>query len=282
MKSINAMNQSSLRMIQFPNCKINLGLSILAKRADGYHELETVFYPIAISDALEILPADNLTLTQTGITVPGDPSQNLCLKAYHLLKKDFSTLPAVQMHLHKNIPMGAGLGGGSSDGTTALMILNQQFTLGLNDQQLIAYASQLGSDCPFFVYNKACHATGRGEVLTPIQLDLSNYQFLLVHPGVHIATSWAFQQLNPHIKSESILAIIEKPITDWKNYLINDFEAPVFKAEPKLSVIKDQIYQLGAIYASMSGSGSSLFGIFPKDHFNQAPSIEHALRIDLI
>ena len=276
------MNQSSHRMIQFPNCKINLGLSILAKRADGYHELETVFYPIAVSDALEILPAANLTMTQSGIAVPGDPAQNLCLKAYHLLKKDFPTLPAVQMYLHKNIPMGAGLGGGSSDGTAALMILNQQFTLGLNDQQLIAYASQLGSDCPFFVYNKACHATGRGEVLTPIQLDLSNYQFLLVHPGVHIATAWAFQQLNPHIKSESIQAIIEKPITDWKNYLINDFEAPVFKAEPKLSVIKDQLYQLGAIYASMSGSGSSLFGIFPKDHFNQAPSIEHALRIDLI
>lgn len=276
------MNQSSHRMIQFPNCKINLGLSILAKRADGYHELETVFYPIAVSDALEILPAANLTMTQSGIAVPGDPAQNLCLKAYHLLKKDFPTLPAVQMHLHKNIPMGAGLGGGSSDGTAALIILNQQFSLGLNDQQLIDYASQLGSDCPFFVYNKACHATGRGEILTPIHLDLSNYQFLLVHPGVHIATAWAFQQLNPHTKSESIQAIIEKPITDWKNSLINDFEAPVFKAEPKLSLIKDQLYQLGAIYASMSGSGSSLFGIFPKDHFNQAPSIEHALRIDLI
>ncbi len=276
------MNQSSHRMIQFPNCKINLGLSILAKRADGYHELETVFYPIAVSDALEILPAANLTMTQSGIAVPGDPAQNLCLKAYHLLKKDFPNLPAVQMHLHKNIPMGAGLGGGSSDGTSTLLILNQQFSLGLNDQQLIDYASQLGSDCPFFVYNKACHATGRGEILTPIHLDLSNYQFLLVHPGVHIATAWAFQQLNPHTKSESIQAIIEKPITDWKNSLINDFEAPVFKAEPKLSLIKDQLYQLGAIYASMSGSGSSLFGIFPKGHFNQAPSIEHALRIDLI
>ena len=276
------MNQSSHRMIQFPNCKINLGLSILAKRADGYHELETVFYPIAISDALEILPEANLTMTQSGIAVPGDPAQNLCLKAYHLLKKDFPTLPAVQMHLHKNIPMGAGLGGGSSDGTAALIILNQQFSLGLNDQQLIDYASQLGSDCPFFVYNKACHASGRGEVLTPIHLDLSNYQFLLVHPGVHIATAWAFQQLNPHTKSESIQSIIEKPITDWKNSLINDFEAPVFKAEPKLLVIKDQLYQLGAIYASMSGSGSSLFGIFPKGHFNQAPSIEHAMRIDLI
>jgi len=268
-------------MIQFPNCKINLGLSILAKRADGYHELETVFYPIAVSDALEILPAANLTMTQSGIAVPGDPAQNLCLKAYHLLKKDFPQLPAVQIHLHKNIPMGAGLGGGSSDGTAALMMLNQQFSLGLNDQQLIDYASQLGSDCPFFVYNQACHATGRGEILKPIALDLSNYQFLLVHPGIHIATAWAFQQLKPHTKSESIQSIIEKPLTDWKNSLINDFEAPVFKAEPKLSVIKDQLYQLGAMYASMSGSGSSLFGIFPKSHFNDAPSIEHALRIDL-
>jgi len=276
------MNQSSLRMIQFPNCKINLGLSILAKRADGYHELETVFYPIAVSDALEILPAADLTMTQSGIAVPGDPAQNLCLKAYHLLKNDFPQLPAVQMHLHKNIPMGAGLGGGSSDGTAALIILNQQFDLGLNDHQLIEYASQLGSDCPFFIYNKACHATGRGEVLTPIELDLSNYQFLLVHPGVPIATAWAFQQLNPHTKSESLQSVIEKPITDWKNTLINDFEAPVFKAAPTLSVIKDQLYQLGAIYASMSGSGSSLFGIFPKGHFNDTPSIEHAIRIDLI
>ena len=276
------MNQSSLRMIQFPNCKINLGLSILAKRTDGYHELETVFYPIGISDALEILPSENLSLTQTGIAVPGDPAQNLCLKAYHLLKKDFPQIPAVQMHLHKNIPMGAGLGGGSSDGTAALLMLNQQFALDLNESQLIHYASQLGSDCPFFVYNKACYATGRGEILTPIALDLSNYQFVLVHPGIHISTAWAFQQLNPHTKSESIQTIIEKPIAEWKDCLLNDFEAPVFKAEPTLLEIKTTLYQHGAIYASMSGSGSSLFGIFPKDHFNQAPAIEHALRVDLV
>lgn len=269
-------------MIQFPNCKINLGLSILAKRADGFHELETVFYPLAVSDALEILPSDNLILTQTGIAVPGDPAQNLCLKAYNLLKKDFPQLPAVQIHLHKNIPMGAGLGGGSSDGTSALLILNQQFSLGLNDDQLIHYASQLGSDCPFFVYNKACHATGRGEVLKPIELDLSHYQFLLAHPGKHISTAWAFQQLKPNTKSESIQSIIQKPISEWKGLLINDFEAPVFKAEPTLLTIKEDLYQLGAIYASMSGSGSSLFGIFPKGHFNQAPTIEHALRIDFI
>jgi 4-diphosphocytidyl-2-C-methyl-D-erythritol kinase len=282
MKSTNELNQSSPRMIQFPNCKINLGLSIIAKRADGYHELETVFYPIALSDALEILPADSLTLTQSGISVPGDPEQNLCLKAYHLLKKDFPELPPVQIHLHKNIPMGAGLGGGSSDGSFALMLLNKQFSLGLNDIQLIDYASQLGSDCPFFVYNKACHAKGRGEILTPIELDLSNYQFVLVHPGKHISTAWAFQQLSPNTKSESIQSIIEKPIGEWKDYLMNDFESPVFKAEPTLSNIKDQLYHLGAIYASMSGSGSSLFGIFPKNHFEHAPTISHALRIDLI
>ena len=276
------MNQSSHRMIHFPNCKINLGLSILAKRADGFHELETVFYPIALTDALEILPATSLSLTQTGISVPGDPAQNLCLKAFHLLKKDFPELAPVQMHLHKNIPMGAGLGGGSSDGTAVLILLNNQFSLGLNEIQLIDYASQLGSDCPFFVYNKACHATGRGEILTPIKLDLSDYQFVLVHPGIHISTAMAFQQLTPHSKSESIASMIQKPIDTWKNYLVNDFEAPVFTAEPTLLNIKEQLYQLGAIYASMSGSGSSLFGIFPKDHFEHAPSIEHALRIDLI
>jgi 4-diphosphocytidyl-2-C-methyl-D-erythritol kinase len=269
-------------MIQFPNCKINLGLSILAKRADGYHELETVFYPIALHDSLEIIPADTLTLNQSGISVPGDPAQNLCLKAFHLLKNDFPQLPNVQMHLHKNIPMGAGLGGGSSDGTAALMLLNKQFSLGLNDTQLIHYASQLGSDCPFFVYNKACHATGRGEILTPIQLDLSNYQFLLVHPGKHISTAWAFQQLTPHTKTESIQSVISKPIGEWKNNLVNDFEIPVFNAEPTLALIKEQLYELGALYASMSGSGSSLFGIFPKHHFEHAPVIEHALRIDLL
>ncbi len=269
-------------MIQFPNCKINLGLSILAKRADGYHELETVFYPIALNDSLEILPSDTLSLNQSGIAVPGDPAQNLCLKAFHLLKRDFPQLPNVQMHLHKNIPMGAGLGGGSSDGTAALLILNKQCSLGLSDVQLIHYASQLGSDCPFFVFNKACHATGRGEILTPIHLDLSDYQFLLVHPGKHISTAWAFQQLIPHTKTESIQSIISKPIGEWKNNLVNDFEIPVFKAEPTLSLIKEQLYELGALYASMSGSGSSLFGIFPKHHFEQAPIIEHALRIDLI
>ena len=276
------MNQSSHRMIQFPNCKINLGLSILAKRADGYHELETVFYPIALNDALEILASEKLELTTSGIPVPGDTTQNLCLKAYDLLKKDFPKITPVQMHLHKHIPMGAGLGGGSSDGSTALLLLNHLFSLGLHEQQLMDYASQLGSDCPFFILNKACHATGRGEVLSPIQLDLSNYQFVLAHPGKHISTAWAFQQLTPHTKPESIQSIISKPIGEWKNQLFNDFEIPVFKAEPTLAHIKNELYHLGAIYASMSGSGSSLFGIFPKDHFTNAPQIADTVRIDLV
>ena len=269
-------------MIHFPNCKINLGLSILAKRTDGYHELETVFYPIALKDALEIIPSDTLQLTSSGIPVPGDTTQNLCLKAYHLLKKDFPQLPPVQMHLHKHIPMGAGLGGGSSDGSAALVVFNKLFSLGLSTTQLIDYASQLGSDCPFFILNKACHATGRGELLSPIPLDLSSYQFVLVHPGKHISTAWAFQQLTPHTKPESIESIISKPIGEWKNQLFNDFEIPVFKAEPTLAHIKNELYHLGAIYASMSGSGSSLFGIFPKDHFTNAPQIADTVRIDLV
>jgi 4-diphosphocytidyl-2-C-methyl-D-erythritol kinase len=269
-------------MIQFPNCKINLGLSILAKRADGYHELETVFYPIALNDAIEIVASDRLELTTSGILVPGDTTQNLCLKAYDLLKKDFPKLPPVQMHLHKHIPMGAGLGGGSSDGSTTLLLLNHLFSLGLHEQQLMDYACQLGSDCPFFILNKACHASGRGEILSPIQLNLSNYQFVLVHPGKHISTAWAFQQLTPHIKPASIQSIISKPIGEWKNQLFNDFEIPVFKAEPTLGHIKNELYHLGAIYASMSGSGSSLFGIFPKDHFTNAPQIAGTVRIDLI
>lgn len=276
------MNQSSHRMIYFPNCKINLGLSILSKRADGYHELETIFYPVALNDALEILPAVESSFTQTGIEVPGDPAQNLCLKAYDILKKDFPRLPSIQMHLHKNIPMGAGLGGGSSDGTAVLILLNQQFSLELSQDQLIEYASQLGSDCPFFVLNKACRATGRGEILQPIELDLSAFQIVLVHPGKHISTAWAFQQLRPHEKSKSIQSIIQMPIENWKDHLVNDFESAVFNAAPTLLGIKEQLYALGAIYASMSGSGSSFYGIFPKEQFDQAPIFDQALRVDLI
>lgn len=280
-------------MIQFSPCKINLGLSILAKRTDGFHALETVFYPVALQDIVEIVPAklaskensntiNGVSFTHTGIRIPGDAANNLCVKAYHLLKADYPHIADVKIHLHKNIPMGAGLGGGSGDGTTVLKILNTLFNLNLSKEQLVHYAAILGSDCPFFIFNEACHATGRGEILEPISIDLSNYTIVLVHPGIHIATPWAFQQLSPCVKEKTIAEIIKQPIETWKTELINDFEAPVFKAYPALEDFKKNLYNQGAIYASMSGSGSSLFGIFPKGNKIESASLGTSIRVDLI
>ena len=273
-------------MIVFPRCKINLGLSITAKRADGYHELETVFYPVGLEDILEIISShdtiNDVQFSSTGLEVPGDHTQNLCVKAYHLLKKDFPTLPSVKMHLHKNIPMGAGLGGGSSDGTSVLKLLNQQFNLGLNDRQLVSYASTLGSDCAFFVFENACHATGRGEILKTSNCDLSDFQMVLIHPGIHISTAWAFSQLTPQHKTKSIAEIVAGPITNWKAELINDFEAPIISAYPTIGEIKQMLYQQGALYASMTGSGSSVFGLFPKNQTLHKQMFGNQLRVDII
>jgi len=269
-------------MIQFPNCKINLGLSILEKRTDGFHSLETVFYPVALNDSLEIVlnnhpNNDAIEFTSTGNPIPGDVSGNLCIKAYHLLKKDFPQITAVKIHLHKRIPMGAGLGGGSSDGAFTLRMLNELFTLNLTQAKLINYAAQLGSDCPFFILNQAAHATGRGEILQPIDIDLSNYTFALIHPGIPISTAWAFQQIKPCVKEKTIAAIIQAPIQNWKDHLINDFEAPVFDGHPQLQTIKNELYRQGAIYASLSGSGSTIFGIFPKGYrLEPAPAFDRS------
>lgn len=262
-------------MVLFPNCKINLGLNILSKRTDGYHDLETVFYPVSLNDALEILPQKNgissqpeapdnqqPTLTVTGLPVAGATQDNLCLKAWQLLKKDFPNLPAVNMHLHKAIPMGAGLGGGSADGAYTLLLLNRKFKLDLSKEQLVSYALQLGSDCPFFIYNEPCLGFGRGEILQPVTVDLSAYKIIIVNPRIHINTGWAFSQLTPGEPEHRIADIIAQPIDTWKKYLINDFEAPVLQNHPELREIKDKFYGSGAIYASMSGSGSSFFGIF--------------------
>ena len=280
-------------MIQFSPCKINLGLSILEKRADGFHALETVFYPVALQDIVEIVPEklaskensntiNGVAFSHTGISIPGDASNNLCVKAYHLLKADYPHISDVKIHLHKNIPMGAGLGGGSADGSTVLLMLNDLFNLNISKTQLINYAARLGSDCPFFIFKEACHATGRGEILAPISIDLSNYTIALVHPGIHIATSWAFQQLKPCVKEKSILTIIKQPIETWKAELINDFEAPVFKANPELEAFKNNLYSQGALYASMSGSGSSLFGIFPKGTKLALSALGNKIRVDHI
>lgn len=250
-------------MVTFPNCKINLGLHITGKRPDGFHELETVFYPVPLKDILEVVSSTTLQFQSTGIDIPGNPASNLCLKAYHLLKEDFPQLPPVQMHLHKIIPMGAGLGGGSADGAFALQLLNDKYFLGLSPTQLMKYALQLGSDCPFFILNQPCYATGRGEDLTPIKLDLSGYRFVIVHPGIHINTKWAFEQIQPGLPSRSIKEIIQLPIQDWKYYLSNDFESPIKQNYPAIEAIKLALYKDGAIYASMSGSGSTVFGIYP-------------------
>lgn len=256
-------------MVTFPNCKINLGLNIIRKRTDGFHDLETVFYPVQLKDALEIIPSTaqdtDIQFSASGLVVDGNSADNICIKAYQLLKKDFPTLPSIQMHLHKAIPMGAGLGGGSADGAFTLKMLNEKFNLNLSNEQLIEYALQLGSDCPFFILNQPCFASSRGEKMTPIELDLSAYQFLIVNPGIHVNTGWAFKQITPAVPAKSVKAIIQQPIESWKEELINDFELPVVTAYPAIAAIKQELYNLGAIYASMSGSGSTVFGIFHKN-----------------
>lgn len=253
-------------MLSFPNCKINLGLHILNKREDGYHNLETIFYPINFREALEIIPTQNpfnsIEFSNTGLTVTGNTEENICIKAYHLLKKDFTALPEIKMHLHKAIPMGAGLGGGSADGAFTLQLLNKKFTLNLTKTDLLKYAVRLGSDCPFFIINKPCFAAGRGEILEEINISLSTYKIVLVNPGIHVNTGWAFAQLTPATPLKSIKEIINQPITTWKQELKNDFEKPVFEKYPAIKKIKETMYVQGALYAAMSGSGSTVYGIF--------------------
>jgi len=266
-------------VIVFPNCKINLGLRILRKRADGYHDLETVFYPLPLYDILEVIrdsghgirDAGNnqkksfLQFSNSGLSINGNPDDNLCIKAYNLLKKDFPQLAGIQMHLHKAIPAGAGLGGGSADAAFTLRLLNEKYNLNLSSDQLISYALQLGSDCPFFIINKPCFATGRGEILEPTAIDLSSYKFIIVNPGIHISTANAFSGITPALPIKSVKEIIQQPIETWKNELVNDFENPVFSQHSEIGAIKKKLYDGGALYASMSGTGSTIYGIFEKN-----------------
>ncbi len=264
-------------MIVFPNCKINLGLSILDKRPDGYHNLQTIFYPLAVKDALEVIPSvdsvsniSTVDFTLSGFPVDGDPTNNLCVKSFYLLQRDYPMIPSTKMHLLKSIPMGAGLGGGSADGAFTLRLLNRLYSLNLSQVQLINYASRLGSDCPFFIINKCCYATGRGEILEPVTLDLSTYSFFLVNCDISINTGWAFSYLDsinkvPVSAAPDLKQIVTGPISRWKELLVNDFEAPVFQQYPEIKDIKDSLYQQGAVYAAMSGSGSTVFGIFEKN-----------------
>lgn len=259
-------------MIVFPNCKINLGLNILRKRKDGFHELETVFYPLPIHDILEIVYLKKLSrrpgnpFSISGLEIDGKKKSNLCMKALRLLKKKIPHIPSVQLHLHKVIPAGSGLGGGSSDAAFTLMLLNEICSLELSKEKLVKSASRLGSDCSFFIINKPCFSRGRGEVLEEIKLDLSPYKILLVYPDFPINTREAFAGIKPALPEVSIMEIIKKPIETWRAELKNDFEKTIFPQYPGIAKIKNDMYNAGAIYASMSGSGSSVFGIFPKQH----------------
>ena len=251
-------------MIVFPHAKINLGLSIISKRPDGFHNLETVFYPVPLRDALEIVPADEYSFIQTGLKITGKQEDNLVLKACRLLEKHYPKIKPLEIHLHKIIPLGAGLGGGSSDAAEAIQLINRLCNLDISPGILSAYASELGSDCPFFMQSAPCFATGRGEILEPLSLDISNYSLLLVHPEIHINTGWAFSKIKPTLPKYSLKQSISEPVRDWIYTISNDFEIPVFEAHPQLQVIKNRLYEAGAIYASMTGSGSTIYGIFEK------------------
>jgi 4-diphosphocytidyl-2-C-methyl-D-erythritol kinase len=248
-------------MLIFPNAKINIGLNVIERRADGYHNLETVFYPIAIKDALEIVVSDKLSFQSTGLEIPGRVEDNLCVKGYHLVKKDFD-LPPIKIHLHKHIPIGAGLGGGSADAAFFIKLLDQNFDLGLSGDQMMNYARQLGADCAFFIQNKPVFAFDKGDEFEPVRLDLSDYKIVLVMPPVHISTSEAYGGVKPAPVKDSLMELIYRPVAEWKKYIKNDFEVSIFKNHPVIRGVKAALYEAGALYASMSGSGASVFGIF--------------------
>ncbi|CCH56961.1 4-diphosphocytidyl-2C-methyl-D-erythritolkinase [Fibrisoma limi BUZ 3] len=248
-------------MLTFPNCKINIGLRITEKRSDGFHNLQSCFYPIGWSDVLELIPASEFSFVSSGLDIPGDPARNLCVRAYEFLRADFD-LPPVHMHLHKIVPIGAGLGGGSSDAAFALKLLNERFSLGLTVGQLQDYARRLGSDCAFFVENKPAYCIEKGDVFREISLDLSGYFILLIYPNLAISTAEAYAGVRPRHPEVSLLEQLQTPIETWRDWIHNDFEDSLFPVYPVLGEIKQKLYELGALYASMSGSGSTVYGIF--------------------
>ena len=253
-------------MLLFPNAKINLGLSVTEKRPDGYHNLQTVFYPIGLSDILEFVEdpkqsGGHCSLTITGIGVEGDPANNICCKAYRLLHEDYD-LPAISAHLHKIIPVGAGLGGGSADAAFMLLGINGLFDLSIKVEKLEEYASRLGSDCPFFIRNHPVSASERGNKFMDLQLSLDDYYLALICPPVHVSTAEAYSLVKPSVPDKTPEMIVHLPLKDWKKELKNDFEKSIFNLYPEIAMIKDKLYSMGALYASMSGSGSSVFGIF--------------------
>ncbi|MBQ5784019.1 MAG: 4-(cytidine 5'-diphospho)-2-C-methyl-D-erythritol kinase [Bacteroidales bacterium] len=260
-------------MILYPNAKINIGLNVIEKRVDGFHNLETLFYPVEAYDILEIVESDSLKMFQYGIDYPGEVMDNLCVRAYNLLKSEYN-IPPVEIHLYKRIPVGAGLGGGSSDAAFTLKGLNDLFNLSIPDKKLWEYASMLGSDCPFFIYNKPMLGTGRGEILSEVEItDLSDYRIELVYPPYFVSTADAYRGIVPRnvrelngekFKGQSLVEMLKEPVESWKDNVTNDFEITVFNKIPQLAKYKEDLYKRGAVYASMSGSGSAMFGVFKR------------------
>lgn len=251
-------------MICFPNAKINLGLNVVRKRPDGYHDIETIFYPIPVTDALEIIEADHLSFNQTGLLISGEMEKNLVIKAYRLLEKEFKTVRPLEVNLLKSIPFGAGLGGGSSDAAFMLKLVNDIFKLRLSVNQLEERASIIGADCPFFIQNKPVFATGTGNIFENADISLAGKYLVLAKPDVMVSTPEAYANITPTPPSISLKEIIKDPISEWKKLMKNDFEESVFIKYPIIGEIKEMMYQHGALYASMSGSGSSVFGLFDK------------------
>ena len=252
-------------MITYPNAKINLGLNIVEKRPDGYHNLETVFYPINLQDALEVTDLEGegeYALKISGTPIEGEIDNNLVVKAYRLLKKDFPHMGLINIHMYKHIPTGAGLGGGSADAAFMLKLLNEKFKLNLSTEKLEEYAAVLGADCAFFIQNKPVFACGIGNIFEEINLSLKGYYLVLVKPDIFVSTKDAFANITPMKPSHSLKEIIRMPVETWRATMKNDFENSVFKKFPEIAAIKDKLYDMGAVYASMSGSGSSVFGIF--------------------
>lgn len=248
-------------MLNFANAKINLGLHLVEKRKDGYHNLETVLYPIRIFDTIEIVDAPEISCAIAGLEIPGDSNDNLCVQAFRRLQQDFE-IPNQQIVLLKNIPVGAGLGGGSADAAFLIKLVNDKFNLDLSFAEMENYARELGADCAFFIRNHAVFAFDKGDQFEPISLDLSRFYLVLIKPPIHVSTALAYAGVSVSKPNKSIKEILNHPIEQWRDLLVNDFEKSVFKKFHAISELKEMLYQKGAIFAAMSGSGSSVFGIF--------------------
>lgn len=251
-------------MICFPNAKINLGLNITEKRKDGFHNLESIFYPVGWSDALEIIVSDNFEFNLSGISVEGNKEDNLCVKVYKSLQEKYNLAP-VKMHLHKNIPVGAGLGGGSSDAAFAVKLLNKIFELNLSSEEMQNIIRPFGSDCAFFIENKPVYAFEKGDQFKQTDLDLKSKYIVMVYPDLHISTKEAYSGIKPQKPAFEIQEVIKSDIGSWRNKLVNDFEKGISEKYPVIEQLKNDLYKAGALYAAMSGSGSTVFGIFEKE-----------------